>query len=301
MTAGEKREGGPFPRIDLHMHSNASDGSDTPRELVDKVLQAGIGMFSLTDHDTVAGIAEVRSALDQRASEMGAALLPVFIPGVEFSCIGEQGKCHILGYGMDPEHPAMKEALAEGRRLRRGKFAHRLVWLKEQYGIVFDPPTIERLSANESVGKPHLAEEIIRLGYADTITEAIQTYLSHCDRGIQSRIPAQLAVRSILEAGGIPVWAHPLGGEGEQRLSRAEHRALLEELNGYGIRGLECCYSRYSGEESSFLVSGARSKGLWISGGSDYHGSRKTIALGQLSADGRTDLSVINIFQAPEF
>ncbi len=261
-------------KIDLHMHSTASDGTDSPAELVRKVTAAGIRVFALTDHDTVAGIEET------------AALVPEgveFIPGVEFSCRALAGKCHILGYGCDTSGGEFEGLLRRVSESRKNKLARRLTALREERGITFPEVEVERLSQIPSAGKPHIANLLVKYGYAENVGEAIGGILDklHCGSG---RLPADVVIKAILAAGGTPVWAHPLGGVGERELDETEFQALLGELMGHGLEGLECYYSKYPIERCRGLAETAREHGLYIYGGSDYHGRNKSIALGTLNA-----------------
>lgn len=263
-------------QIDLHMHSAASDGTDNPAQLVENIQKAGIRTFALTDHDTIDGCSQVE------------ALVPPalrFICGVEFSCITSAGKCHILGYGYRPEAPSIHQALEAGRVLRQAKLNRRLDHLEKVHGIRFSEEELRWLAGLNSPGKPHLAQLILDRGLADTREEAITRYINGC-KGGDARIDGAIAVRGILGAGGIPVWAHPLGGEGEPHLTRERFNAQLTVLLGLGIQGLECCYSRYTREEVAFLLDQAEKHGLLVSGGSDYHGTAKDIPLGTLNAFG---------------
>lgn len=263
-------------QVDLHMHSAASDGTDSPAQLLAQVQAAGIRTFALTDHDTIEGCAQVE------------ALVPPglrFIRGVEFSCITSAGKCHILGYGYQPEAPSIHQALEAGRVLRQAKLTRRLNYLEEAHGIRFSEQELQWLSGLSSPGKPHLAQLIMDRGLAASREEAISRYIDGC-KGGDARIDGAIAVRGILEAGGIPVWAHPLGGEGERHLTRERFHAQLTVLMGLGIQGLECCYSRYTRQEVVFLLDQAERHGLLVSGGSDYHGTAKNIPLGTLNVLG---------------
>lgn len=125
---------------------------------------------------------------------------------------------------------------------------------------------------------------MIRHGYAANIQEAIQNTLNLC-RTRSSRISAETAINAILASGGIPVWAHPLGGEGENSISQEQFHLMLDELLGYGLKGMECWYSRYPLDCCESLSEIAQESGLLISGGSDYHGMNKAIALGTLNSD----------------
>lgn len=264
-------------KIDLHMHSTASDGTDTPGQLLEKIRKAGIQTFSLTDHDSIDGCTVLKAIVPDDIS---------FIRGVEFSCITSAGKCHILGYGYQVDAPSMAQALEAGRILRLAKLTRRLNHLKEVHDICFSEEELSWLYRLNSPGKPHLAELIMKQGRAETRTEAIKDYIDGC-KGGDDRIDAKIAIDGILGAAGIPVWAHPLGGEGETHLSQKEFELQLNVLLELGIQGLECYYSRYTSEEVDFLLEQAKRHDLLISGGSDYHGTAKDIPLGTLNAYGQ--------------
>ena len=259
-------------RYDLHIHTAASDGSDSPDSLARKVVGAGLELFSVTDHDTVDGALAMEWLIPAGVG---------YIRGVECSCVSPGGKCHILGYGFDPEHPAFRAALGEGAQLRQEKLENRIVHLREKFGIRLTEEEEQWLRSLKSPGKPHLGKLLVKRGLADELSTAIKAYLSGVPG--RDRIDSKTAIDAILAAGGIPVWAHPLGGEGEKRLTEKEFEARLAVLMAEGIRGLECCYSRYDMDESELLLLRARERGLLATGGSDYHGSnKKGIELGQL-------------------
>lgn len=262
--------------IDLHMHSTASDGTDTPVQLVEKVKAAGIQVFALTDHDTVIGAEQLAECLPAGVT---------FIPGIEFSCRMDSGKCHILGYRCDTAHPAFQDALTEGAALRRTKLEKRLDFLRKK-GMTFPEDELCRLRQIPGVGKPHLGNLIVKYGCAPDLQTAITEVIDRCATG-SSRIPAETAVKAILASGGIPVWAHPLGGEGEREIGPAQFAKMMDELTGYGLMGLECWYSKYPSDCCERLAGVAEDHGLLISGGSDYHGTNKAIPLGTLNAEGR--------------
>ena len=261
--------------VDLHIHTTASDGSDTPAELARKAAAAGLRLFSVTDHDTIDGALEM-----ERFVPAGMR----YLRGVEFSCTDPAGKCHILGYNYDPDHPAFQAALREGRQLRLDKMRLRVEQLRRDFGLELTIEEADWLWSRKSPGKPHLGRIILDRGLADSIDSAIRGFIR--DVPGRDRIEAKTAVEAITASGGFPVWAHPLGGEGEKRLSPEKFEKLLSALTGYGIRGLECRYSRYSMEDVGFLLSRAEKHGLTVTGGSDYHGSNKRgIELGQLGAE----------------
>ena len=262
---------------DLHMHTTASDGSMPPAELVNYARSAGLSVISVTDHDTVSGLSEALGARD------GITV----IPGIELSSVydGEGGpfRLHILGYGIDPEAPSVLSAVEAGQTVRRRKHSLRLEYLKSTYGI--DLYAEDERQGSTMVGKISLAQLLTEGGYAENIQDAIQKYMTLPDFP-EGRIPHSLAISGISDAGGIPVYAHPFGGEGEAHLSEGEVERRIELLARAGIRGVECYYSRYSEQEVLHLVKTAEKYGLFVSGGSDFHGSNKTVKIGTLVSDG---------------
>ncbi len=265
---------------DLHLHTTASDGSDSPAALMRLALSAGIGTIAITDHDTVKGL---REAVKECPSGLR------LITGAEFSAryTGAVAfDCHILAYGFDPEDPHIAEAIRRGREMRYKKLGLRLEYLKERYSIVFTDGEIAELRGYNSVAKPHLAWLIVKRGLAFTVGDAIATYMTAPDFP-DDRIDAEFAIDMIKRAGGVSSYAHPLGGEKEPRLPYPEVVRRIELLSSAGLSAVECYYSRYSSEDEDFLAKVARDKGLLISGGSDYHGRNKTVELGRLASDGR--------------
>lgn len=277
--------------IDLHIHTNASDGTDSPEALLWNVQTAGINVFAITDHDTIKGALKMK-----RIIPSGAKIK--FIQGVEFSCITDNGvKCHILGLNYDENNPAFKEALRTGDILRHEKFHLRIKLLHDKFGFTFTDDEIDSLMKSPGVGKPHIANMLVMKGLAASKEEAIERYIDQCKTG-RTRIDASSAVKGILSAGGIPVWAHPMGGEGDEPSNEDTFRTTLRELMGYGIKGLECWYSKYKVQTCKFLASSAERSGLFVSGGSDYHGSNKAIQLGRLNAENvNVEQSELNILK----
>ena len=265
-------------KIDLHMHSTASDGTDSPEELLKNLIASGIKVFALTDHDTITGALTLSRIIQLQDSIK-------FIKGIEFSCItANHHKCHILGLNYDESNSDFQEALKTGDKLRHEKFYRRIELLRDKFSITFTDDEINELLRIPSVGKPHIARLIIKKGLADTITEAIERYIDQC-RTPNSRLNAELAVNAINSSGGIAVWAHPLGGEGESELPEDKFRAALSELISYGVKGLECYYSKYNLDTCGHLAEAAAQNKLYISGGSDYHGRNKNIPIGKLNAE----------------
>ena len=281
-----------YKRADLHLHTTASDGSDKPSELIKKARERGIDLIAITDHDTLVGSREALS-LDTEGVRV--------ITGIEFSCrtAGEDGfDCHILGYGFDPDSRALNDAIEHGRQMRLLKLESRLAYLKNTFGITFTKGDVEWLHSLNSVARPHLGMLLISHGYVKTMAEAMDKYLK--GGGFpDDRIDAGEAIAAIRAAGGVAVYAHPIGGERERRLTREEVIPRIERLASLGVVGIECYYSRYSEEDEDMLVGIARERGLFLSGGSDYHGENKTVKLGVQRADeSPIDIEKITVLSA---
>ena len=264
--------------IDLHIHTNASDGTYSPEDLLKKIHEAGIKIFAVTDHDTITGALETQKILNDKSL--------IFIKGIEFSCRIQEikSKCHILGLNYDETHAAFQDALNAGAKLRHEKFFKRINFLRDNFNITFTDSEIEDLLKIPSVGKPHLGNLIVKKGFAATRVEAIENIIDKCKTG-NDKIEAELAIKSINSSGGVSVWAHPLGGEREPELSEEKFQETLKKLISFGLQGLECYYSKYEISKCEWLAEQARRNGLLISGGSDCHGSNKNIPLGKLNAE----------------
>lgn len=270
-------------KFDLHIHSNCSDGSDTVDELAEKIKKAEIEIFALTDHDTVEGC-----KLMSEKFETG------FIKGIELTCLLEDIKCHILGYGIDIENPKLKELIEKGKVLRRKKLETRIHYLKDTWDFEFTKEELDWLYSRKSVVKTHLANILVKRGLAENNIAAMEKYLNGCKTG-NTRFDGKEAIETIQQAGGIAVWAHPLGGEGEKHLDFNAFIPKLEKMLKYNIQGLECYYSRYNKEEIKFLTDCAEKYNLYTTGGSDYHGTNKNIPLTKLNTDNTpVELEVLN-------
>lgn len=265
-------------RIDLHLHTNISDGSDSAQELYRKVKESGIQIFSVTDHDRMEGTLEIEKLVTNDIALH-------FIRGIEFSCITPVKKCHILGYNFDPSNQEFLDTLELGIQLRQEKTQKRIDYWKTERGIELTKEEADWLYSVKSIGRPHFGQIILNRGLAPDLRTAIKEYVSPCKVG-NDRIDASIAINAIRSAGGVAIWAHPLGGEGEKRQTREEFYRQLDELIKTGIQGLECYYSRYSQEDIEFLLEEAKKHNLLVSAGSDYHGDNKpNLHIGKLSED----------------
>lgn len=262
-------------KADLHIHSDCSDGSDSIKELAKVVNESGLKIVALTDHDTTAGLVEFEKLLSDDIK---------FIKGIELTCLAGDIKCHLLGYNINPETPELKELILKGKKLRRIKLDTRIEYLKNVWKIELTKEESDWLYSRHSVVKTHLANILVNRGLADSNLSAMKKYLDDCKTG-NTRFDGIEAIDVIKKSGGIPVWAHPLGGEGEEHISQELFLNRLEKMKQYGIQGIECYYSRYNKVEIEFLLKTANENDLYITGGSDYHGTNKDIPLGKLNTE----------------
>ena len=262
-----------IPKIDLHMHSIVSDGTDDPSEIVSHVRQAGLELFSLTDHDDYKGCSMVMEALGEDG--------PKFIPGVEFSCRDEEGKYHILGYAYDMNAEGFRKVVKKGHANRVVKLIARLDFLKEQFGFDFPEEEVDKLFAMNNPGKPHLGNLMVKYGFAKTKEEAITKYINKKHFRSEYLRP-EFAIEGILESGGVPVLAHPSYGSGDEIYVGEEMETRVKKLTGFGLQGLEACYSGFTPKLRGELLGYSEKYNLYVTAGSDYHGANKSVKLGDV-------------------
>ena len=265
-----------MPNIDLHMHSTVSDGTDTPEELLERVREAGIRLFALTDHDAVKGCGIIRGLL--RDGD------PQLLSGVEFSCRDEEGKYHILGYGFDPDSTPVRQVVEKGNRLRMKKLLERLDFLKTAFGFDFPQEEVQSLLALDNPGKPHIGNLMVKYGYAGSMKQAIREYIDQLDLENEHLRPEE-AIRGILGGGGIPVLAHPSFGSGDELIIGDGLECRLRRLMEFGLQGLEAFYSGFSAKLEEENLHFADRFRLYVTAGSDYHGSNKLVRLGDTNLD----------------
>lgn len=244
-------------RPDLHLHSTASDGIYAPKDLICLLQKADITCFSITDHDTIAGIPEAR----QYATERGLA----FLPGVEISAEGEM-EVHILGYGIREESAALlsffhrMEEYRQGRMLAMGEKLKKLG--------VFLPLDEITASAGTSIGRPHLARAMVARGYVSSVQEAFEKYLGRgCPAFVpREKVSATQAISMLRQEGAVPVLAHPA----LMRLPMEHMLPLLNAWQDAGLMGMEVYHPANRWEFTAFDRL-ARQRGLLVTGGSDFH------------------------------
>lgn len=250
--------------VDLHVHSTRSDGTFTPRELVDYALQKGLSAFALTDHDTTDGLAEAMEYAKDKGIEV--------IPGIEFSTEYESRDIHILGLYIDYTKKEFKEqvqAFIDSRILRNQKMCKNL----QEAGIDITYEALLAEFPDSTITRAHYARYLLDHGYVKSLPEAFDRYVGdHCPYYVprEKIIPAQ-AVELILKADGIPILAHPtLYHMSQRRLEK-----LVAALKESGLIGIEAVYSTYTAAEERQMRSLASKYNLLISGGSDFHGANK--------------------------
>ena len=262
-------------KTDLHMHTTMSDGSDTPDEIIEKVKSAGIEIFSVTDHDAVKGCTRIRQVL--KGGD------PAFITGVEFNARDEEGKYHILGYGYDPGAASINEVVDTGHAYRMKKVQARLDFMNEELGFSLPDDEVQSLLALNNPGKPHIANLLVKYGYVESKEEGI----AYIDRKHfkSEYIRPETAIKGILDSGGISVLAHPSYGSGNELIIREELRTRVERLVGFGLMGLEAYYSGFTKVLRNEVLALAEKYDLYVTAGSDYHGTNKLVELGDIGPD----------------
>ena len=256
--------------VDLHVHSNKSDGTLSPSELVAYAVEKGLTAFALTDHDTTEGLKE---AMETAASFVKAGKQIEVIPGIEFSTEYEGRDVHILGLYIDYRNPAFQKHLqkfVDSRIERNRKMCYKL---REEGGIEI---TYEKLLAENPdavITRAHYARYLLDHGYIKSLSEAFDRYIGdHCKYFIpREKVTPVQAVQLILEAGGIPILAHPI----LYHMSEPKLKELTMKLKEAGLVGVEAIYSTYNSREERQIRTLAKECDLCISGGSDFHGDAK--------------------------
>lgn len=251
---------------DLHTHSRASDGTETPADNVRIAHAAGLFALAITDHDTVAGFEE--------AAECGKRLGVTVVPGVEISTVAEGQDIHVLGYYIRTGDPVLLSRLEELRSVRDRRNEMMLERLRELgIGITMEEVEERRGRAGraaDSIGRPHIAQVLMDKGVVGTMEEAFAKYLGKTGAAYANppRIRPETAIRWIHEAGGAAVLAHP-GLYGDD--------ALAEALVAHGLDGIEAFHSDHTREDMDRYLSMADRHGLIVTAGSDFHGMRNGV------------------------
>ncbi|MBI4187323.1 MAG: PHP domain-containing protein [Chloroflexi bacterium] len=245
-------------KVDLHVHSTASDGRLSPEDVVRMAAQRGLAVIAIADHDSVNGIVPALAT---------ATTFPQLkvIPAVEISTDVPHGEVHILGYFIDYTSHQLKatlERMRHSRELRAQKMIAKLARL----GMPIEWQRVQQIAGSGSIGRPHIAQAMLEKGYIASVREAFDRYISRDGPAYAERekmAPAE-AVELVLQANGLPVLAHPP--------TVSDPEAIIIQLKAAGLVGIEAYYNGYSPEQVNEMVSLADKYGLIATGGSDYHG-----------------------------
>jgi predicted metal-dependent phosphoesterase TrpH len=261
--------------IDLHAHTNASDGSDTPAELIHNAVAAGVQTLAITDHDTTGGWEEATATVEQLDVTF------TLIRGTEFSCIhdGEAGRIslHLLGYLFDPDAEALKAERVQLRESRLGR-GEAIVDALVAAGYPISWQQVIDIAGGGAVGRPHIGQALMQAGVVDSVTDAFAHLLSSSSPYYVPKLemPVHLAIELIRQAGGVPVIAHPWARKRGRILDEAALRSLVEP----GLLGIEVDHIDHAPADRARLAELTAELGLFSTGSSDYHGTRKVVRLG---------------------
>ena len=261
--------------IDLHTHTTFSDGTDTPTQLINKALAAGITTIALTDHDSISGWQEATTAL-----RPGICL----VPGAEVSCQTLDGiSVHILGLLFDSSNRELIDTLEKTRENRFGRMEKIIAKINEAGIEISMSEVLEQLSDGATLGRPHLADALIKKGVVASREEAFTQMLhNHSKYYVSHYSPTPEAViKLIKDAGGVSVIAHPMASHRGRTISLDTFGSLIQA----GLDGIEVDHRDHSAEEKTQLISLAKESKLVMTGASDYHGNGKLNLLGEYTTE----------------
>ena len=257
--------------IDLHTHTNFSDGTDSPTQIINKALAAGISVLGLTDHDSISGWQEAITALRPGIS---------LVPGSEISCQTSDGiSVHILGLLFDSENLELMGTMQATRENRHGRMAKIITRLNEAGIDISMQDVLDQLAEGATLGRPHLADALVKKGVVASRDEAFtqmlhnksKYYVSH-----YSPLP-EVAIKMIKAAGGVSVIAHPMASHRGRTISLETFGSLIDA----GLDGVEVDHRDHSPDEKTQLIELAKRNNLVMTGASDYHGNGKLNQLGE--------------------
>jgi predicted metal-dependent phosphoesterase TrpH len=243
--------------VDLHSHTTASDGTFTPRELVQEAARRGVRVLAVTDHDSTEGLAE---AIDEASRHAPLRI----VPGIEINCDVDGGEIHVLGYCLDYEAPWFQE-FCRGQRAERRQRVHRMVARLAELGMPIDAEEVFALVQEGSAGRPHVAQVLVKRGHVKTVREAFDRYLHNGGPASAPRrkLTPEQAIGVIRKAGGVPVIAHP---------GLANRDGMIPALVEAGLQGIESYYPEHAAWQTTAYLELCQRHGLVATGGSDYHG-----------------------------
>ncbi len=268
--------------IDLHTHTNASDGTDSPTQLIDKAINRGINILALTDHDTTRGWDEAKSALLNHPSQTEMKL----VLGSEISCQDDNGiSIHMLGLLFNPDYQPLFEVLERTRENRHSRMERIIARLNEAgIDITIDEVNAQR-KGDATLGRPHLADALVARGHVASRDEAFAALLHNKSKFyINHYSPSPVeTIKLIKAAGGVAIIAHPLASQRGRTISMD----LFESLIAAGLDGIEVDHRDHSENEKSELLRFAIEHELIVTGASDYHGTGKLNQLAEYTTHPR--------------
>ncbi|MFD7288095.1 PHP domain-containing protein [Streptomyces sp. NPDC059863] len=264
-------------RIDLHTHSTASDGTDTPAELVRNAAAGGLDVIALTDHDTTRGHAAAIAALPDLDRDL------TLVTGAELSCRFDGISLHLLAYLFDPDEPDLlrERELVRDDRVPR---ARTMVRKLQELGVPITWEQVARIAGDASLGRPHIATALVELGVVETVSDAFtQEWLADGGRAYAEKheLDPFEAIRLVKAAGGVSVFAHPQA----VKRGRVVPESAIARLSAAGLDGIEVDHMDHDAPTRARLRALAAELGLLTTGSSDYHGSRKFVELGACTTD----------------
>jgi predicted metal-dependent phosphoesterase TrpH len=280
-------------KMDLHLHTDMSDGSDSPLELLEKIEAAVFDVFSVTDHDDLRANAVILSAMRQHS------YTAKFITGCEMASVFESRNLHLLCYNFDPQSESVKEMIAEGAALRRQRITILFDHLRYKHNIEIPQEYQADIVSRAVPGKVHIAEAIHKMGYQMTTGDIFRNYLDDMENR-EFKIDAKRVIDKVQRAGGVVSFAHPIEVQKEYNLDFAQIGQMTKRLKDNGLAAIEVYHSAQGKKEVSEYKNMATQTGLLISGGSDYHGKNKKVGLGRLTAHGYVpkdkEITILSLF-----
>lgn len=249
--------------IDLHAHTNYSDGDLTPDEVIKLAIKNNIKTLAITDHDSIEGLKNIT----YKTKDIQV------INGIELSAKVDTGSMHILGYNIDINNKELNDKLIELKNNSVNSTLSVIEQIKKDYKIYFTYEELKELiNYNHNLGRPDIARLLLRKGYVKTVKEAFDKYLNPANdkiRNIKKNLTYKECIELILNSNGIPVLAHPK----TLKLGDKDLLLLLKDMISCGLIGIEVYHSSHTNEEMQKYLNMANELGLFISGGSDYHGA----------------------------
>ncbi len=284
--------------IDLHLHSDCSDGTDSVEVLVDKLADAGVSQFALSDHDTAIGCRKILESdeLKQKIKDNKMT----FVPAIEISCQYNGRGVHILAYDIDPYSEEVLKIEQGMRDFLKEKDILRFQKIKEA-GYEFSEKSKEFLSTRVNIRDADIANCLVWDGYFENVRKAMTEFTMKLKYPKKYMFDVIEVLDLFSKTGAKLTWAHSIHGLCQRPLEYDIIEKYIEDFKNHGLVGLECYYSLYNSEEIEKLLCLAKKYDLYVSCGSDYHGGNKNVKIGERTSDGSAvneeNISIIKTFK----